>query len=492
MNLNKRIIAVMVFVLCLFFVLITHLVLFTVNPPKDFLKEDEMRIAEQRDNLRKKVLRGNIYDRNGEVVATNRQEEKTVKVPGDEEKTETVTEQYRVYPFGSLYSHVVGYNRTNVKNGRTNIEMRYDAALATPQKADKYAENNGSGEMAEGAELYLTTDTGMMKYAKSLLGGKDGSVIVMNPSTGEIYCMYSNPTFNPEPLYIGKNWNELDADPKKPFTSRATQSAKEPGSTFKIVTAIAALESGVDDYITEDTGTTEVAGRVYNNATDYVGQVDLKKAIEVSSNVYFAELSQKLGKDALKETAKKFFMCKGQEIKLDVVVKDPGIDFDSMTGTGLAEAAFGQGTVNVTPLHMAMVASAVANKGELKKPYLVQKVAYSNGKVVSETTPSVISENVMSTKTARIITEAMVNCVHGKDGTGKRAAVRGMTVAGKTGTAENPNGADHTWFIGFAPADNPQIAVCVMREHSGGGGGSVCAPIAGSMISYCKNNGYIK
>ncbi len=492
MNLNRRIIAVMISVLCLFFVLITHLVIFTVSPPKDFKKENEMRETEQRDNLRKNVLRGNIYDRNGELIATNRQEEKTVKVPGEEGKTEIINEQYRVYPYGSLYSHVVGYSRTNVKNGRTNIEMRYDNLLASPRRKDKYSSESDVGKISEGANLYLTTDTDMMKYAKSQLGGKDGSVIVLNPSTGEIYCMYSNPTFNPEPVYIGKNWNEIDADPKKPFTSRATQSVKEPGSTFKIVTAIAALENGKGDYVTEDSGTTEIDGRVYTNATDYKGVVDIKKAIEVSSNVYFAELSQKIGKDALEETARKFFMCKGQEIKLDVLVKDPGIDFDAMSKTGLAEAAFGQGTVNVTPLHMAMVASAVANKGELKKPYLVGKVAYSDGEVYSETEPEVLTENVMSPKTARIITEAMVNCVNGKNGTGRRAAVRGITVAGKTGTAENPNGADHTWFIGFAPADNPQIAICVMREHSGGGGGSMCAPIAGSMIAYCKNNGYIK
>ena len=490
MNLNKRIIAAMIFVLSLFFILITHLVIFTVSPPKEFVSEVETRKREQKENLRKQVIRGNIYDRGDVLIAGSEEIQVEVKVPGEENEVKIESDQVRIYPYGTLYSHVVGYNRNNVKNGRTNLEMRFDDQLATPQKEDKYKKEEG-GKKAAGADLYLTVDTGMMKYAKSQLNGNTGSIIVMNPTTGEIYCMYSNPTFNPDADYIGKNWNKLDSDPKKPFTSRATQSIKEPGSTFKIVTAIAALENGKGDYVTEDTGSTVIDGRTYTNSTSYKGEVDLRKAIEVSSNVYFAELSQEIGSDALKETAEKFYMCKGQQIKLDIPVTDPGIDFESMSSTGLAEAAFGQGTVNVTPLHMTMVAAAVANRGKLMRPYLVQKIAYSDGEVLKETTPEVINEEVMSEYTARVITEGMINCINGSNGTGKRAAVRGITVAGKTGTAQNPSGADHTWFIGFAPADNPQIAICVMRENSGGSGGGMCGSVASSMINYCRNNGFI-
>lgn len=491
MNLNRRIITAMVCVLSLFFILITHLVIFTVNPPDEFVKEVETRKSEQKEKLRKQVIRGNIYDRDEVLIAGTKEVQVEVEVPGEENETAIETEQLRVYPYGTLYSHVVGYSRTNVRNGRTNIEMRFDDQLATPRREDKYAEKNSDGKKAEGANLYLTVDTDMTKQAQSLLRGNTGSVIVMNPKTGEIYCMYSNPTFNPDSEYIGTNWNKLNSDPKKPFTSRATQSIKEPGSTFKIVTAIAALENGQGDYVTEDTGSTVIDGRPYTNSTSYTGKVDLIKAIEVSSNVYFAELSQKIGSEAFQKTAEKFYMCKGQKIKLDIPVTDPGIDFDAMSATGLAEAAFGQGTVNVTPLHMAMVASAVANRGQLMKPYLVQKMAFSDGEVLSETVPEILSENVMSEETAKTITEGMVRCVSGKNGTGGKAAVRGITVAGKTGTAENPSGADHTWFIGFAPANNPQVAVCVMRENSGGSGGGMCGTIAGAMISYCRNNGYI-
>ena len=492
MNLNRRIIAVMIVVLSLFFVLITHLVIFTVSPPKEFVAEVNTRKSEQKEMLRKQVIRGDIYDRNDVLIAGTRQEETVIELPGEENKTKTVTEQFRVYPYGSLYSHVVGYNRTNVRNGRTNIELRFDDQLATPRKEDQYAQKGEEGVKASGANLYLTVDTGMMKYAQGQLNGNTGSIIVMNPKNGEIYCMYSNPTFNPDSDYIGKNWQKLDSNPKKPFTSRATQSIKEPGSTFKIFTAIAALESGKGDYVTEDSGTTEINGREYTNATSYKGSVDIEKAIEVSSNVYFAELSQTMESSAFEETAKKFYMNKGQKIKLDIPVTDPDIDFSSMNENGIAEAAFGQGKVNVTPLHMAMVASAVANKGQLMKPYLVQKIAYSDGEVYSKTVPEVLSADVMSLNTAEIITRGMVNCVNGRDGTGRRAAVSGITVAGKTGTAQNPGGADHTWFIGFAPADNPQVAVCVMRENSGGGGGGMCGGIAGAMINYCRKNGFIE
>ena len=489
MKLNKKIILVMVAVLSLFFVLVTNLVINTVFPSDKLISASEGEAKEAERLMQAKILRGTVYDRNGNKLAYS----EFVNKNG-------VETQKRIYPYEELFAHTVGFYRGNYDGGRKNLEERWNSELLAISKEDEEKiKNTNNSNLVEGASMQLTLDYSMTAHAKeefeqmAQTRGTQyedflGSVIVMNPRTGEIYCMYSNPSFNPDAEYLSDNWNVLETDEKKPFVSRATGSVKIPGSVFKIVTAMAAVENGEDRHIINDEGVTIIGDtRVVNDDQTAHGNVDLKKAIEVSSNVYFATLSQHIEQDDFMDVAEKFFI--NEELVLDIPVKDASIQ-ENMNEGEYAAAAYGQGTVEVTPLHMAMVASAVANDGVLVKPYMVESVTCSNGDVIYTA-----GENdegwpitVMEKSTNRIV-GGMVRCV--ESGTGWRAAVPGITVAGKTGTAQVTGARPHTWFIGFAPAYDPQIAICVMCENSDGGGGSVCGPIARGMIEYCRDNGFI-
>lgn len=489
MKLNEKIVFVMIAVLSLFFILITNVVINTVNPPEELLSAVNEEKKDEEKRLQAKILRGTIFDREGNQLAYS-EFEKNEDGKGERQK--------RIYPYGELFAHTVGYYRGDYVGGRKMIEDRFnDRLLEINEEELETVKRIDNNEVVKGASLELTLDLGMTQHAEKLFKqaarrrGKSldnfiGSAVVMNPSTGEVYCMYSNPSFDPNPEALSENWNIYKNDEERsPFVSRATGSKKIPGSVFKILTALAAVENGEQNLEMEDEGETIIGGtRVVNDSVKPYGTVDMKKAIKVSSNVYFATLSQKIGKEKFLEMAEKFYINK--ELVLDIPIEDATIKVDMDAG-GLAAAAYGQGTVQVTPLHMAMVASAVANDGVLMKPYLVDKVTLASGENAFKAEPEKLS--VITEKSLRWIVDGMVQCVNG--GTGTAAAVRGLKIAGKTGTAQVTGKSANTWFIGFAPADNPQIAICVMGENTGGGGGSVCGPIAKGLFEYCLANGFI-
>ena len=489
MKLNEKIVFVMVTVLSLFFVLITNVVIKTVNPPEELIKVVKEEKKDEEKKMQAKILRGTIYDREGNKLAYS-------ELTGDENGLNA--SQKRIYPYGELFSHTVGYYRGDYAGGSKMIENRFNDRLLEINEEDLETVNRiDNNEIVDGASLGLTLDLGMTQRAEELFEqmakrrGKSlenfiGSAVVMNPTTGEIYCMYSNPSFDPNPEALSKNWNVYQNDKERsPFVSRVTGSKKIPGSVFKILTSLAAVENGEHMLEIEDEGETIIGGtRVVNDGVKAHGNVDMKKAIKVSSNVYFATLSQKIGKEKFLEMAEKFYINK--ELVLDIPIEDASIKVDMDAGA-LAAAAYGQGTVQVTPLHMAMVASAVANDGVLMKPYLVDKVTLASGEDSFVAEPEKLS--VVTRKSLRSIVDGMVQCVN--SGTGTAAAVSGLKIAGKTGTAQVTGDSAHTWFIGFAPADNPQIALCVMGENTGGGGGSVCGPIAKGLFEYCLDNGFI-
>lgn len=470
MKLNKRIITVMVAVLALFLVLVIYLTYFTVFQAPDIVNSTyNQRIWEKEE----KVLRGTIYDRNGTILAESENE-------GGKQK--------RIYPFDKLYAHTIGYN--NRTYGKTNIELKFNGYLLKTQsvieilKKEQGRENNFS----EGASLSLTLDHKMTKLAAQLMGKDNGSVVALNPVTGEVYCLYSNPSFNPNEGEMAKNWEALINQEDSPFFARATQGLYAPGSTFKVVTSAAGIKAGHEDYTVEDEGKINVGGKEFNNAGGKAyGETDMENAIRVSSNVYFTSLAPKIGKNIFEETTRNFMIT--EKIPFDIDTNGSDLDFDSFDNAELASVAIGQGKLRVSPLHMALVASAIANDGSMMKPYLVEKAFYSDGTTAFNAKPEVLSKPI-SRNDARRITEYMEKCV--ESGTGTAARVSGITVAGKTGTAENEKeGKTHAWFIGFAPADNPQIAICVMKEYSGRGGGSVCAPIASKIIKSALENGLI-
>ena len=471
MKLNKRIITVMTAVLALFLVIVIYLTYFTIFRAGDIVNSTyNQRVWEKEE----RILRGTIYDRKGVTLAKSEQE-------GDSQK--------RIYPFGKLYAHTIGYNSRTY--GKTSIELKFNSFLLKTQSVIDVLkkENNDKKEFSRGADLALTLDNGMTKLAAELLGNDNGSVVALNPVTGEVYCLYSNPSFDPNEDALTKNWDTLSGSSDAPFLSRATQGLYAPGSTFKVISAAAGIEAGYQDFITEDGGKTKVGGKEFKNAGEKAyGNIDISDAIRYSSNVYFTELSEKIGNDLLQETADNF--CLSTKIPFDIETKAVKNKFGDLDSAHLASVAIGQGALQVTPLHMALVASGVANDGVIMRPYIVEKAFYDGGNIIYKAPSDVLSEAI-DTDTAKMLTEYMKECV--ASGTGTAAHVSGTEVAGKTGTAENERaGKTHAWFIGFAPADNPQIALCVMKEYSGRGGGSVCAPVARRIISYALENGLIE
>lgn len=475
MKLNKRIVMVMTTVLALFLILVIYLTYFTVFMAPDLKKSTyNPRIWEKEEN----VLRGEIYDRNGTVLAYSEKDG---------------SKQTRIYPYDKLYAHTIGYNCRTY--GKTNIEIEYNDVLLQSKTSFKFKREteDGVAKLEEGADLYLTLDHGMTELAASVLANNKGSIVAMNPKTGEVYCLYSNPSFDPNESALLANWNVLINDENSPFMARATQGLYAPGSTFKIVTASAAIESGHGDYKTDDTGHTKIDGRPFENydGHSYGNELDMETAIAKSSNVYFVEISQLIGQKKLGDAAHDFYVT--QKVSFDIGVKAMETNFDDFSSVELAEASIGQGTLQVTPFNMAIATCAIANDGIIMQPYMVERAAYDNGDSVSlprNFTAGASLPKTIDRQTARTLRDYMLTCV--ETGTGKGAKVNGIDVAGKTGTAENEReGTPHAWFVGMAPADDPQIVVCVMLEYSGKTGGTASAPIAGKIINYALKNGLI-
>ncbi|QAT62320.1 MULTISPECIES: peptidoglycan D,D-transpeptidase FtsI family protein [Tissierellales] len=461
----KRMIRVFVSVCILFVSLIVYLSYFQIADAKDIKNNSynkRLWIDEE------SILRGMILDRNGKILAYS-------KKTGEEEIAK------RYYNYGSLYSHIIGYSYREY--GKSGLEATYNNELlnlkdnAALNEIQKMIKPNG-----EGNSIKLTVDHHIQEYAKSLLKGKKGSVIVMNPKTGEIYAMVSLPDFDVSTLR--ENWKTIVENPDSPFLNRATMGLYEPGSTFKVLTSIAALENFDEDKVIDCKGSVKIDGYTFK---DYNGKghgrVDLQEALVESCNVYFTQIGVEIGKNKLGEVAEDFFINKS--IPFDLSVKKSSFPFrENISTTELAASSIGQGKVRVTPLNMVMIASGIANGGNIVKPTLVKEVISPEGKVIKSIEPQILSQGVDGF-TANKVKNMMVEVV--KRGTGTRAQIKNMRVAGKTGTAENSTGKTHSWFIGFAPADDAKVAVVVLLESDGSTGGKNAAPIAQKLMVETMN-----
>ncbi len=465
MQRNNKIIHVLIFMCAFFFSLMAYLTYFQLFTGKKIESSSFNRRQQLKEDDTK---RGDIYDRNGVVLA---------------ESTNIKGKWQRKYPFGSLYSHVIGYN--SEVYGRALIEQKYNNYLLdiSELRSVMGISNNLLNGKKVGNNLYLTIDNKLQKLANDLLGAKKGAVVAMNPRTGEILAMLSKPGFDPNNRALTEKWKELVDSEDSPFLPRATQGLYAPGSTFKVAIAATALENGLDNITFNDKGTVNIDGKNFDNSNKKAyGKIDLEKALVVSSNVAFSQIGVKLGEKNIRDMANRIGMEKN--IAFDIPFKKSTFPYTRMGKTDMASVAIGQGKILVTPLHMAMLASSIANYGVMMKPMLVNRVVDPNGKDVKKWAPEKLG-NAFNADAAKKVKNMMISVV--KEGTGKSAAIKGINVAGKTGTAENEltvNGAnkEHAWFIGFAPADNPKIAVAVIVEYSGGSGGSVSAPIAGKIM----------
>ncbi|MBQ2284109.1 MAG: peptidoglycan glycosyltransferase, partial [Clostridia bacterium] len=330
----------------------------------------------------------------------------------------------------------------------------------------------------------LTIDHSMQELAYKELGDRSGCVLAINPKTGAIIAMVSKPDFDPNEESLAENWNTLVEDDNHPFLARATSGLYAPGSTFKMLTALAAVENGYEDMVFEDNGSVTINGKIFENqkGKEY-GEIGIKDGFAYSSNVVFGTLGFKLGGSKLFNVARRFGFNDVFDFDLEYMVsKFPqNINDDAQE----AALAIGQGNMLATPLQMAMVTCGIANNGVVMKPYIVDRVVSKENRVVKKYKPTVLyeaSDSLYTTKVVEMMVETVKNCK-----AKNLEKIKGVTIAGKTGTSENEktdsdNNAQHTWFVSFAPAYDPEIVVVVMMEYSGGSGAGNCAPIARNII----------
>ena len=459
----KRIIIVLSGICLLFVVLIVYLSLFQI-----FKAE---KVANNSYNKRlwineEKILRGSIIDRNGKILAYSEKDGEVYK---------------RFYNYGNLYSHIIGYSYREY--GKVGLELQYNNLLLN------ISENTTLNELknivipnTEGNTLKLSIDHHLQEYTREQLKGKKGAIVAMNPSTGEIYSMVSMPDFNSSTLR--ENWNDIMESKDSPFLNRATSGLYAPGSSFKVLTTMAILDSPNVDKEYNCKGSAKIDGYILKDYSGKPhGKINLENALVKSCNTYFAEKGVEVGKDKLGEVLDRFMINKN--IPFDLPTQKSTFPYKENLGkTDIAAASIGQGKVLVTPLNMAMVASGIANKGEVMKPILVKEAISPDGKIIKTFHPEVLSKGT-DIFTANEVKNMMVEVV--RRGTGTNAAIKNVRVAGKTGTAENPSGKTHAWFIGFAPADDPQIAIAVVLEEDGSTGGKTAAPIARNIILEALN-----
>jgi peptidoglycan glycosyltransferase len=435
---------------------------------------------------RRNVVRGIITDRDGTALVKNARTKSG--------------QPYRIYLDRSL-SQVLGY--ASQRYGTAGLERSFDAELTGLRSGDPRQDllSKFDPDPSDPQDLTTSLSLSLQRLAVKLLGKDKGAVVMLDPRTGEVLALASTPTYDASgisnPATADEVFSALRDDPAQPLLPRATQGRYVPGSVFKIVTASAGLASGA---ITPDTTYPEqpkaekdgllVSGyRVKDGHHPMTGDtaLDLTEATEVSCNIYYALTGLKTGSGALVDIASRFGF-------------GATLDFDLPTGASqvtngggplpggfkddveLANAAYGQGETLATPIQMALVASTIANDGVLMRPHVVTAMRDRDGHVrpIAPTT----GRRVVDVADAHAVRDAMIQAVEGKLGrqftTG--AKVPGILTAGKSGTAQlGGSGEPHSWFIGFAPADAPRVAIAVLVER-GGRGGERAAPLAGQML----------
>jgi len=404
----------------------------------------------------------------------------------------------RYYPQGELYAHIVGYNSLNY--GLTGLEAQYDEILSGDDDRlfVRRVSDIITGRRPVGGDVYLTISGAAQQVAYNELledgglGGR-GAVVALDPTTGAILALVSTPSFDPNPL-VSHNiaeeeeaWNRYQSDELDPMLNRALSDNYPPGSTFKIVVSAAALATGqytpesmlpAGPSFTPEQTTVEIRNSTPSTCPE--AQVSFIEAVTVSCNTAFARLGTELGADAVQDMARRFgFEDDSLRIPLPVAASHTG---DMPDPPALAQSCIGQRDVRMTPLQGAMIAAAVANGGRLMRPYLVDRVTGPPGVGTLEVTEPEEYGRPLTESQAEDLREMMISVVD--NGTGRRAAIDGVTVGGKTGTAQNAAEANtHGWFIGFALEDGqPRVAVAVFLDRYGDGGSGRAAEIAGHVM----------
>ena len=385
----------------------------------------------------------------------------------------------RDYPHPELASPWLGY--ADLRYGRAGVERVYNAELTgeTGVLAVRNFLDKITGRPQRGADLRVTIDTRVQAAAVAGLGDRVGAVVALDPRTGKVLALVSSPRYDPNT--VATDWKTLTQDPGRPLVDRGVQGLYPPGSTFKTIVASAALQEGT---VTPETTFTDVgywvAGgyRVNNYGGKAYGEHTFAEAFAESINTTFAKVGVELGAETLSRYAEAF----GYNARPPWPLGGAKSFFPPPAGMDtahVAQASIGQGKVLSTPLEMALVAAGIANGGVVMAPTVVEEWRDYRQTVLARP-QSKVWLTPITPQTAATVRDLMVEAV--QTGTGTKAALPNVQVAGKTGTAEVDGGGPHAWFIGFAPANDPQVAVAVLVEH-GGTGGSVAAPIARDVIA---------
>jgi peptidoglycan glycosyltransferase len=426
-----------------------------VRAPELWAREDNPRHLE----IERRIQRGRILDRDGAELARTEMGPQGAR---------------RAYPYPPL-AHVTGF--WSLRYGTAGIEAAFNDDLrGLTSLWDRLLHRPQVGN-----DVVLTIDLGLQRVADEALGDQRGAVVLLDPRDGAVLALASHPAFDPNTL--DQEWERLRADESKPLVNRATQGRYPPGSTWKTVTLAAALQEGLvfpGDVF--DDGDAELIVEGFpihcDNNPHGVNSFDLAHAYGYSCNLTFARLGLELGTKRYKEYAARFGL--GQTPPLEIPTAVSQLANAPFIGRVLlASTAFGQGELAVTPLQMALVAAAMANEGAIPQPHLLMRVQDREGSVLREVETG-IWQIAVTSRVARLVGEMMVISV--EEGWARGARLPGVQVAGKTGTAEVGGGVEpHAWFIGFAPADEPQYAIAILVEN-GGEGSRVAVPIARQVL----------
>jgi penicillin-binding protein A len=453
-------------------------------------------LADRQDNEIQRVAqfsikRGLIRAADGTILATNRKR----RVAGQ-------TLYFRRYPQHGLFAHIVGYSTQS--RSRSGLEASENDYL-TGSNANLHTVldttlNRIRGATIKGNDLWLTMRPGAQRVAMEQLAGKCGSVVALDVRTGAVLAAASRPTFDPnlvESNFGAINNIRASCSPPAPLLNRATDGLFVPGSIFKVVTSAAALDSGrytIDSRFVDRGYCIEYGKQVRNfgdmSGPEVFGSVDFLQALEHSINAVFCEIGKTIGAGRILGTSKQFGFYADPPLETPGNERSPSGLYNHgrlfypknpSTQVDPGRLAFGQERMLTTPLQMAMVAGAVANHGVVMKPYVVGRVTGPGGGVIKRTHPEKY-RRAMRTSTANDITRMMEAVVTG--GTGTAAQIPGIQVAGKTGTAETGGTGtlNTTWFIAFAPANAPRVAIAVVLQNQTGAGGTTAAPIARAVM----------
>ena len=467
---KKMIYSIAAIFMMIFAVLIGYLIYFTIFKQKEISTHGQ---NTRMNTLESEVIRGKIYD--------NSANDNILLAYTDEEGN-------RIYPYGKAYAHVVGYSQY----GKTGIEALANSTLLYPNYSLlsilKMAFLN---DKFEGRDVVTTLNHTYQSKIAEAMKDKRGAVVVLEASTGKVLAMYANPTFDPNE--IGENWSLLNTDEENsPLLNRATKGLYPPGSIFKVVTSLAYMRQNKKmdkplDFTYDCTGS--ISGNEYTircfNGTAH-GKVDLYHAFAKSCNSYFVALGKQLEQNQLKATAESLGFNQPLGVDFGYSVSQFNLqtndsDFEK------AATAIGQGRTLTTPLHMAMLASAIINDGKSMKPYLLD-YTMKQGRQIINRQKAVEIGNIMEESEAYELQALMEGVVD--HGTAVTLPEKNLVVGGKTGTAENETEADHSWFMGYAydPNETPKDAIAFAVVVEGGGKGAQALTVSDSILEAYRSN----